>query len=304
MVGDPYNPDYDYVAYIDESGDQGLQKVKPLDPDGSSEWLIVSGVVIRKENEAIASQWVRHIIEKLDSPQLRSLHFRKLDPPWRKETICREIAALPLRSFVVCSNKKNMRGYENPFAAQVPSQNWFYCWLTRVLLEKITHFVAADSRQRFGAVRRVKLVYSRAGGLRYGQMAAYYEWIREKRRNDNQVLFWGDLEYETVHSLLLEVRHHRDEPRLALADAVASAFFRACDKRDTGACNTAFATLLAPRMAATPDRKGGTVAGYGVKLLPGWKKAAHDRDQQEIFRHFGYPKQWWDNRWAPDPFVP
>lgn len=38
-------PDYEYVAYIDESGDQGLQKVKPLDPGGSSEWLIVSGVM-------------------------------------------------------------------------------------------------------------------------------------------------------------------------------------------------------------------------------------------------------------------
>jgi hypothetical protein len=25
MGGDPYNPDYDYLAYIDESGKTGLQ---------------------------------------------------------------------------------------------------------------------------------------------------------------------------------------------------------------------------------------------------------------------------------------
>jgi hypothetical protein len=52
MAEDPYNPDYEYIAYIDESGDQGLERVKPLDANGSSEWLIVSAVVIRKQNEA------------------------------------------------------------------------------------------------------------------------------------------------------------------------------------------------------------------------------------------------------------
>lgn len=297
-------PDYDYVAYIDESGDQGLQRVKPIDPQGSSEWLVVSAVLIRKENEAGAPQWVSDMVGKLDSPQLRTIHFRKLDPPWRKKIVCEEMAALPLRCFAVCSNKKNMRGYENPFAAQVPSQNWFYCWLTRVLLEKVTHFVAADSRRRYHEVRRVKLVYSRAGGLRYGQMAAYYEWIRQRRIGNNQVLFWGDLEYDTIHSHLLEVRDQFSEPPLALADIVASAFFKACDKHDTGGCDIEFAQCLSPRMAKIPNTKFGRVSGYGVKLLPGWKKAALDPDQQEIFKHFGYPKQWWDDRWAPDPFAP
>ena len=58
MSADPPLPDYEYVAYIDESGDQGLQKVKPIDPDGSSEWLIVAGVLIRKGYEASAAGWV------------------------------------------------------------------------------------------------------------------------------------------------------------------------------------------------------------------------------------------------------
>lgn len=296
-------PNYEYVAYIDESGDQGLAKVKPIDPQGSSEWLVVSAVVMRRENEANALSWIGSTVEKLRSPQLRNLHFRTLDP-WRREIVCQEIAALPVRCFAICSNKKNMRGYLNPFAAQVPSQNWFYCWLTRVLLEKVTHFVAEKSRAEFGTEKRVKLVYSKAGGLRYPQMAAYYEWIREKRRNDNQVLHWGDLRYETIHSHLLEVRDHKNDPRLAFPDAVASAFFKACDKRDTGSCDIRFAKLLAPRMAAFPDKPCGQISGYGVKLLPGWKKACLDSDQQEIFSYFGYPKQWWDTKWAPDPFSP
>jgi len=304
MSGAVPKPDYDYVAYIDESGDQGLERVKPIDRNGSSEWLVVAGVVIRKENETAALGWVSDIRDKLNSPQLTSIHFRKLRPNWRKETVCKEIANLPLRCFVVCSNKKNMKGHENPFAGKVPSQNWFYCWITRLLLERITRFVAEDSIKRFGTVRRVKLVFSKAGGLSYAQMAAYYEWLRDKNRNDNQFLKDGDLIYETIHSHLLEVRDHKADARLTLPDAVASAFYKACDKHDTGACDITFAKLLAKRMGAMPDTPRGQVSGYGLKLMPGWIRANLDADQKEIFRYYGYPRQWWENRRAPDPSAP
>jgi hypothetical protein len=77
MSGTIQQPDYEYVAYIDEPGDQGLQKVKPLDLSGSSEWLVVSGVVIRKANEENATKWVSDIIAKMDSAQLKIFHFPK-----------------------------------------------------------------------------------------------------------------------------------------------------------------------------------------------------------------------------------
>lgn len=264
---------------------------------------MVSAVLIRKEHEQEAASWVARTIGQMNSPQMKNLHFRRLRPAWRKEIACRELANLPVRCFVVCSNKKNMRGYQNPFAAQVPSQNWFYCWMTRVLLERVTHFVGAHSRRTFSTTKRVKLVYSKAGGLRYSQMAAYYEWIKQRRRNDNQVLFWGDLEYDTISSHLLEVKSHDSEPRLAMPDIVASAFMRATDKRDTP-CNSSYAKLLRPRMATSTDTRRGQISGYGVKLLPSWPKAKLESDQQEIFRFYGYPRQWWDNRWVPDPFAP
>jgi hypothetical protein len=48
-------PEYHYIAYIDESGDEGLSKVKPIDPNGSSEWLILSAAVVSasRENEVL-----------------------------------------------------------------------------------------------------------------------------------------------------------------------------------------------------------------------------------------------------------
>jgi hypothetical protein len=81
---------------------------------------------------------------------------------------------------------------------------------------------------------------------------------------------------------------------LQLADIVASAFFKACDKYDTGGCNPEFAKALRDRMAREPDTKTGQISGFGVKLLPSLKKAKLDPDQAEIFRFYGYPLQWWD----------
>jgi hypothetical protein len=296
-------PSYDYVAYIDESGDPSVRRVKPIDNPGSSEWMTVSAVVIRAENERHTAPWVSAILAKMESPQMQKLHFCKLSH-WRKQVVCEEIAKLPVRCFVLCSNKKNVRGWNNPFAAQVPSKNWFYCWMTRVLLEKVTHFVAADSQARFGEIKKIKIVYSRAGGLSYPQMTAYYEWMRPKAKANNQYLKHGDMVYETISPHLLEVRDDKTEPALQLADAVASAFFKACDKYDTGGCDPAYAIALTKRMGACPDKKDGMISGYGLKLLPGLSGAKLDADQEVIFRHFGYPRQWWDKKRVPDPYAP
>lgn len=52
---------YKYVAYIDESGDDGLKKVRPLDPDGASEWFVLSAVVVRARREQDVLAWVKEI---------------------------------------------------------------------------------------------------------------------------------------------------------------------------------------------------------------------------------------------------
>jgi hypothetical protein len=124
-------PTYHYVAYIDEAGDPGLERVKPLDNRGSSEWLIVSAIVIGAPNEKNVVPWVRDMLRKIKS-QRRILHFTDLRP-WNKRIVCSEIATLPVRCFVVCSNKKNMKRYSNPFAEKYENSNWFYAWLSRLL---------------------------------------------------------------------------------------------------------------------------------------------------------------------------
>jgi hypothetical protein len=123
-------------------------------------------------------------------------------------------------------------------------------------------------------------------------MNAYYEWFRMKRFNP--FLPWGKICFEVMHIDLLRVYPHLEREGLQLADTGAAAFFKACDKYDTGACDPQYAKLLRDRMAREPDNNNGRISGFGVKLLPSFAKAKLDADQTEIFRHYGYPRQWWD----------
>lgn len=284
------------MAYIDEAGDDGLRAVKPVTIPGASEWLILSAVVIRADHQSQVADWIGDITASVKNHQAKALHFANLNPA-NKLMACQKLAQLPVRCFVVASNKKNMQGYENPDAAKIPSQNWFYCWMTRLLLERVTRFVFTKSMEEYGEPRKVRLEYSARGGLSYSQMNAYYEWLGLKRYDP--FLPWGKLCFEVMSPHLLTVYPHQDREGLQLADLVASAFFKACDKYDTGKCDPSFARALIGRMGREPDKISGTIAGFGVKLMPGYFKAKLDRDQQAIFRNCGYPDEVW---WDPEAF--
>lgn len=284
--------DYRYVAFIDESGDTGLNLVKPMDPNGASEWLIIGAVVVRAEHEAEMSTWLTDITSQLKGHQRPGIHFADLRKPAKKRLVCSMIADLPMRIFAMTSNKKNMKGYANPFAGSIPSDNWFYCWMTRILLERVTHFVKTFG-DAHGAPGKLKIVFSERGGLSYSQMNAYYSWLQWRNSTGSQFLRLGDLAWDVMDRSLLEVHPHEGHDGLHFADVAASAFYAAIGKHDMGPCAPEFAKLLQPRMARFPDGQNGLVSGYGLKLLPAFKTARLDADQQEIFKFYGYPEQWW-----------
>ena len=292
-------PTYKYVLYIDEAGDPGLKRVRPRSPEGASEWFILSGVLIPADKEEEASTWIDEIMKAMNSPQMRDLHFTKLTDN-RKSIACSLLADKHLRLFTVISNKQNMQGYNNPFAetmtTNLPRDNWFYCWMSRILLERVTDFVAFNSMNRFGAPQKIKLVFSERGGLRYSQMHAYYEWINLKSAGGKVPLFlpWEFVDFRCLDKDLMSVFMHRQIPALKMPDIVASAFYRAVDIRDNPNRDASFAKLLKPRMAADPSSR--LISGYGVKLMPNLRtldKFNVPEDQREILKFYGYPKQWW-----------
>lgn len=90
-------PEPYYIAYIDEAGDPGLDKVRPLDPGGASEWMTLGAVVVRARAEPKVVDWVRRIRHEIRETQGPDLHFRRLSDQ-RKQRVCEMVSELGLRA--------------------------------------------------------------------------------------------------------------------------------------------------------------------------------------------------------------
>lgn len=288
---------YDYIAFIDEAGESGLQSVRPIDPKGSTEWLILGGVLIAADREKDTLPWVWDAMKEARTQQ-KILHFANLRHPLAQEAICRSLAKQPARFFVVASNKKNMVGYKNPFAAaraqlligRPPgwNYNWFYYWISRVLLEKMSNYALWRSMRDYGEPRIMRVEFSENQGLNYQELGFYYDLLKMHDKMDTQVRTFDRIKWAVIDRDQLHSFRHENRAGLQIADVVASAFYQACDNQFTGPCNPTFARLLRPLMTCRSGRR--RPAGYGVKLMPHMDEAKLSPDQAQIFHEYGYPR--------------
>ncbi len=275
--------EYGFVAYIDEAGDPGLRRVRPIDKVGGTEWFTLGCVVVSAENEKNVVEWTRQIREDASAIQGPELHFRKQGPS-KSKAIVKSLIKRDLRCFCVASNKKNMRGHRNPNAEKIPSQEWFYCWMTRILLERVTDFCAHRSIKD-GRNPKVKIMMSQRGGLRYSQMRAYLKYYQNQVWSGTTVLTHRNVAPQCIDWDLVEDHPSRSIAGLQLADVVASSFYRAANTLGPNKWDTTYAELLKDRLWGKK-----TYADEGIVLQPMPHIARHylSDDQKKIFQYYGY----------------
>lgn len=281
--------EYGYIAYIDEAGDPGLKRVRPIDENGASEWLVLSAVVMRAMREPYVLEWVQDIVTELGIKQRNDLHYRTLSPT-RKLTAGGRIAMLPIRAFAVCSNKKNMRGYRNLRAEKIPSQQWFYNWCVRLLLERVTAFCEARTFSDHGRRLPIKIEFSERGGHRYSQTAAYQYYLRHQQQGGRIYLTKREPVTAMLDWDLMEAFPHQQRAGLQISDFVASSFYQAIDCNGPGVWDIEPAKTLAPIV----PKEAGSSRDFGVALFPtpAWK-AELSPEQRQIFEFYGYDFARW-----------
>jgi len=276
--------DYQFVVYVDEAGDAGLQKVRPIDPNGSSEWLVMSAIVIDRRRQLEVVSWVREIRNALRITQGPALHFRKLSND-RRIAVCQHFAQQPLRGFVMMSNKKNMRQHRNVAAERMSSKQWFYNWCVRLLLERVTDWCEEYSIQKYGEPRLAKIIFSESGKHSYEQTKAYYYLLKRQARAGSTYLNKREIKHSVLDYRLVEKRRSDQIAGLQIADTFASAFNQSVDCFGTTPWNPDFAKLLKPRIAT----KKGLVENFGLTLWPiPYFQANLNPRQKIIFRHYGF----------------
>jgi hypothetical protein len=278
-----------YIAFVDEAGDPGLGRIQTGGNPGSSEWLILSAVVVRIERERGQEtvQWIKDIRESIRSRQGPALHYRGLTDD-RKRAVCEAIAGLPLRAFVLASNKKNMEGYGNPRAEAArgaSTQEFFYNFCIRLLLERVTLFVERLSLREHREPKHVELVFSERGGLRYSQTIEYLWLLMEQARSNTTYLPTREVRWAVLHPQLMRAIPHNRSAGCQLADPVASAFFQATNAHGAGKLDPQFAVALRPRIW----RVNGKYENNGLCLQPTpYSRANLTETQKHIFRSYGF----------------
>jgi hypothetical protein len=281
-------PPYYYIAHIDEAGDPGIRRVRPIDNPGGSEWLVLGCSLIEAKSHGDQVEWVRDILDGVGMKQQKVLHFRDLDE-WRKPLVCQGVARRPVNLFAILSNKKNMKGHQNLRAASrsqgIPIDQVFYNWCVRLILERVTDCCYRHSMRTYGEPRYVKVVLSERGTHGYARAIWYGQMLKDQSKSGTTFLDKRTINWQVFDTRLIEVVSHQLDAGCQLADVVASSFYQAVDTLPPTNWNPSNARLLKPRMA----RNNGLFENSGVTFLPFKYHEANLRPKQiDTFEFYGF----------------
>src|SRR5712691_10005679 len=99
---------YSYIAYIDESGDDGLQNFRERGVrGGGSSWLVISACVLRFSSDWQTVVWRDEILSNMPEKRSTILHFVRLNHG-QKVVAARYLAAQRTRVLSILANKRLM----------------------------------------------------------------------------------------------------------------------------------------------------------------------------------------------------
>jgi hypothetical protein len=166
----------DFIAYIDEAGDEGFGKLRGAGPGGGqSRWLVIGATIVRAINDPKLPAWRDELLARIKKPDWRTLHFRNLNHS-QKVVICQELAKRPIGIAVTMSHKVTIPG--SKWEGIFKQKGYLYNYLVRWLLERLT---AGCNRAAHGEPCTLQLVFSRRGGTDYHSMRQYLAMIRDGR---------------------------------------------------------------------------------------------------------------------------
>jgi hypothetical protein len=277
-------PSVGYVAYIDEAGDDGLARVRPSDPGAASEWLIISCLLVKAERDGEVLPWLKTLISSFDQHQMAHLHFRQLRDDQRS-LAADYIASLPVRLFAIISNKQNMRGYKNPVAAQakINVTAWFYVWLSRIMIERVTAYCQHRTIKDYGENRTVRFEFASRGGVKIDDVVRYLKYLKDQDEfglmyNTFWKPSWNVMDFNQIRTYPAKER-----AGLQLSDCVASSFYAGLEFTAEETTKPQFAIALMPRMARSSREK---IYGFGVKVWPEYAPTIIRPGQRPIFDYY------------------
>lgn len=233
-----------FVAYIDESGDEGF--TFRADGSGSSRWLVLSALVMRRHNDARVIETARQARELLRKPPKFPLHFRDLKHEQRV-ALARLIGQMPSRTVSVLIHKPSIPEPEH-FQREAYA---LYRYASRLLLERVS-WLCRDHRHDAGDV---ELIYSNRSAMSYEELRGYLLQLKAEQHDVR-------IDWSLINPAKVRAVNHDQLAGLQLADAVATSVYYAVTPNIYGDIEDRYLRLIAP----TIYRHGARTEGYGLKF--------------------------------------
>ena len=259
-----------FIAYIDESGDDGLRRFRtPGGGGGASNWLILSACVVRASRRLSLVNWRDEIKEVTGkrSPG-RSVHFADFNHG-QKRAACGVIATKNLRFTSVICHKPSLDG------ATFTIKNQLYFYLCRYLVERVS-WLCRDARPSVKeGDGRAKIVFSRRGGMSYPDFQEYLDRLRKS--GDGSTVHWPIID---IHNI--EAKDHSRDAGLQLADCGASAVASAFEPDPYGNVEGQYLQAIRRQIY----HRNNNYLSYGMKLHPPKNQVQLTDQQASILREF------------------
>lgn len=251
---------HSYVAFIDESGDDGLGNYRePGQRGGASKWLVISAIVYRLQYDLEAVHWRDAITSKMPEKKKRTLHFAEMNHGQKLLTV-KSIVDLPVRGISVIDYKPIIPD------GVYTEKNQHYFYLTRYLLERIS-WLCRDLRPKVPeGDGRVKITFSRRGGMQYADFRSYLLHLKQDTESDIRI-HWPVIDIDGI-----EAKDHSTLAGLQLVDIIASAVANGLELDRYGNCEPRYAETLKQIIYCRKHN----YFSYGMKFV---------RTQQELRQH-------------------
>lgn len=244
-----------FVAYIDESGDEGFKFRTNPDDQRSSDWFILATFITRKKTDLETVKVIDKVHEEFKLHPRKHIHWKNLKHP-QKVRYAQIMATLRARLIAVCVHKPSLL---EPEKFQDRYRLYFYA--VRYLLERISWLVRdRHNPGKWGGDGTIKLVFSNRQGMSYEEMRDYLRLLNKRQEVGQDIR----IDFEKVPIDELSSRTPGKSMGLQLADATAGAFFNALEQDKFGNTESRYMKTLEPVLY----RHERTINGYGIKIVP------------------------------------
>ncbi|EMG9297657.1 DUF3800 domain-containing protein [Pseudomonas aeruginosa] len=241
-----------FVAYIDESGDEGF--TFRADGSGSSRWFVLSALVIRKENDLRLVQAAKEARRLIRFADKKPIHFCKLRHEQRTP-VSRIVGELPIRTVNILIHKPCIVEPEI-FQQQAYS---LYRYASRLLLERVS-WLCRDNHDPRRGNGQVELIYSNRSAMSYEDLRNYIGQLHVAPGAQHVTIDWNVVSEDLVRAV-----NHDQLAGLQLADVVASSVYQAVNPNLYGDVEGSYLVNLRRTIYRHRNRK----EGYGLKFWCG-----------------------------------